>query len=83
MPKKRSRRKSPKRRSRRRRSRSCGTGKIWRKAYTRKTKTGKVVHVKRACIKKRGVGRGKRSAWRKRVTKRVRKRQKSAARLTR
>lgn len=56
-PKKTARRSTKRSRSRsssRGSSASCPKGQIKRKAYTRKTKTGKTVHVKAKCIKGRG-----------------------------
>jgi hypothetical protein len=63
-------------------SRKCSKGQIRRNSYTRRTSSGKKVHVKRSCIKATGAKGVRSSSRTRRVVSSMLRRQKRASQLT-
>ena len=61
---------------------SCKRGSIYRKSYTRKTKSGKRIRVRSGCIKSRSAYGVKRSALNKRIMTVIKSRQRKASART-
>lgn len=63
-------------------SKKCSKGQIRRKSYTRRTSSGKLVHVKRSCIKATGAHGVRSSSRTRRQVSRILSRQQRATELT-